>query len=684
MKQAHVRPSVYTFNCLLRACGENADLRRGREIHSQMIGHGFGSNVYAMTAVVNMYAKCGRVGDARKLFDRMPERDLVAWNAVVAGFAQNGLATDALEMVSRMHEEEGRRPDSITLVSALPACADAGCLKIGKSVHGFAIRAGFEHLVNVSTALLDMYAKCRAVGLARLVFDRLQGKNVVSWNSLIDGYVRSGDAEEAMRLYKRMLAVGFEATDATMLAVSTACGELGDLEEGRRIHELALSVGLGSNVSVMNSLITMYSKCKRPDLAAKVFEGMTAKTRVTWNAMILGYSQNGCAEDALRLFSKMQSEDIKPDSFTLVSVVPAVSDVSVLCRAKWIYGYAVRMHLDRNIFVATALVDMFAKCGGVGLARKLFDSMDERHVTTWNAMIDGYGTNGFAHEALELFENMKGGTIEPNDVTFLCVLSACSHAGLVDEGKRQFESMKDYGVEPGTDHYGTMVDLLGRAGKLEEAWSFIEDMPIEPGISVYGAMLGACKKHRNVQLGEAAAERIFELEPDEGGYHVLLANIYANAAMWEGVARVRKLMGRKGLQKTPGCSSIELQDKVHTFYSGATNHPQSRQIYARLSRLIDEIRAAGYRPHIESSHDVGDDVQAQLLASHSEKLAIAFGLMSTGPGVRIQIRKNLRVCRDCHSATKFISQVTGREIIVRDMQRFHHFKDGQCSCGDYW
>ncbi|ONK58944.1 uncharacterized protein A4U43_C08F1340 [Asparagus officinalis] len=640
MRQAQVRPSAYNFSYLLRACGDNADLRRGREIHSQLISNGFGSHVYAMTAVANMYAKCSRIKDARKMFDRMPKRDLVAWNAVIAGYAQNGLSIDALEFVSRMQEDR-MRPDPITLVSALPACADTKSLKVGKSIHGFAIRAGFEQL--------------------------------------------SGDAEEAMRLYKSMLAKGIKPTDASVLAALNACIELADLEEGRQIHELSLSIGLGSNVSVMNSLITMYSKCKRPDLAAKVFEGLRAKTRVSWNAMVLGYSQNKCADDALRLFSKMQSENIKPDSFTLVSVIPAVSDMSLLRRAKWIHGYAMRMCLDGDIFVATALVDMYAKCGGIALARKLFDLMVDRHVTTWNAMIDGYGTHGFAKEALELFKTMKRSSIQPNDVTFLCVLSACSHAGLVNEGKLHFESMKkDYMLGPAMDHYGTMVDLLGRAGRLDEAWNFIERMPLQPSISVYGAMLGACKIHKNVRLAEVAAERLFQLEPDEGGYHVLLANIYSSCSMWEEVARVRRLMEKQGLQKTPGWTSIELHSKVHKFYSGSTNHPQSMKIYARLKKLMEEIRDIGYVPDTESSHDVEDEVQVQLLASHSEKLAIAFGLISSRPGTMIQIKKNLRVCRDCHTATKFISQVTGREIIVRDMQRFHHFKDGRCSCGDYW
>lgn len=639
-----------------------------------------------MTALVNLYAKCRRVDEARRVFDGMPRRDLIAWNAMVAGYAQNGLAEAALRMAARMHEEgAGTRPDSITLVSALPACANVGSLKIGKSIHGFAVRAGFESLVNVSTAVVDMYAKCGAIGIARAVFDRMPAKNIVSWNAMINACGENGDAEEALRLFKRMLGEGLEPTDVTMMGALHACGELGDLEEGNRVHELLAKKGLGLDSSVVNALITMYAKCKRADLAYEVFEKLPAKTLVSWNAMISGFAQNGRSDDAVKLFCKMRSENVTPDSFTFVSVIPALADVSILRQAKWIHGYATRLYLDRNIYVITALVDLYAKSGGVKLARTLFDSTCERHVTTWNAMIDGYGSHGFGKAAIELFEEMKRSPVRPNEITFLCVLSACSHCGLVNEGKKYFASMKkDYGLEPATDHCGAMVDLLGRAGKLEEAWEFINKMPIKPGISVYGAMLGACKIHKNVNLGEEAAKRLFELEPEEGGYHVLLANIYANASMWKDVARVRTMMEKKGLQKTPGCSFIEFKNEVHTFYSGSTNHPQAEKVYKRLDRLMDEIKDAGYVPDTESIHDVEEDVKEQLLNTHSEKLAIAFGLINTKPGTTVQIRKNLRVCNDCHNATKFISKVTGREIIVRDIQRFHHFKDGICSCGDYW
>lgn len=684
MRYDDVAPVVYNFTYLLKVCGDVGEIRRGKEIHGQLIVNGFSLDLFAMTGVVNMYAKCGQIQEAYKMFDRMPERDLVSWNTIVAGFAQNGFAELALDLVTRMHEE-GRRGDFITIVSILPAVANVGSLRIGKAVHGYAMRAGFDSVVNVSTALVDMYAKCGRVETARLVFDGMKSRNVVSWNSMIAAYVEGGNPEEAMRIFQKMLDQGVEPTNVTIMEALHACADLGDLERGLFVHKLLDQLKLGTDVSMTNSLISMYSKCKKVDIAADIFSKLQGKTLVSWNAMILGYAQNGCVNEALNYFCKMRSKNIKPDSFTMVSVIPALAELSVIRHAKWIHALVIRSCFEKNVFVMTALIDMYAKCGAVGTARALFDMMNERHVTTWNVMIDGYGTHGLGKAAVELFNKMLEGPTKPNDITFLCAISACSHSGLVEEGIHYFTSMKkDYGIEPVMDHYGAMVDLLGRAGRLNEAWDFIQKMPIEPGITVFGAMLGACKIHKNVELGEKAASRLFELDPDEGGYHVLLANIYAAASMWDKLAKVRTIMEKKGLQKTPGCSLVELKNEVHSFYSGSTNHPQSKRIYTFLETLIDEIKAAGYVPCTNSIHDVEDYVQENLLSSHSEKLAIAFRLLNSSPGSTIHIRKNLRVCGDCHNATKYISLVTGREIIVRDMHRFHCFKNGVCSCGDYW
>ncbi|KAK7259646.1 hypothetical protein RIF29_25258 [Crotalaria pallida] len=684
MRRDEVKPVVYDFTYLLQLCGANLDLKRGREIHGQLITNGCESDLFSMTAVVNLYAKCRQINDAYKMFERMPQKDLVSWNTLVAGYAQNGFAKRALRLVLEM-QEDGRKPDSITLVSVLPAIADIKAFRNGKSIHAYAFRLGLESMVNVATALLDMYFKCGSVRTARLVFKGMSSKNVISWNTMIDGFAQNGESEEAYATFLQMLDEKVEPTNVTIMGALHACANLGDLERGIFVHKLLDQLKLDFDLSVMNSLISMYSKCKRVDIAASIFDNLKEKTNVTWNAMILGYAQNGCVKEALNLFCMMQSQDIKPDSFTLVSVITALAELSVIRQAKWIHGHAIRTLMDKNVFVATALVDMYAKCGAIQIARKLFDMMQERHVLTWNAMIDAYGTHGLGQEALDLFTEMQKGDVKPNDITFLSVISACSHSGLVEQGLYYFESMKkDYGLEPTMSHYGAMVDLLGRAGRLDDAWSFIREMPIKPGITVFGAMLGACKIHKNVELGEKAADKLFELDPDDGGYHVLLANMYASASMWDKLARVRIAMEKTGLRKTPGCSLVELRNEIHTFYSGSTKHPQSKRIYAFLETLGDEIKAAGYAPNIGSIPDVEEDVKEQLVSSHSERLAIAFGLLNTRPGTTIHVRKNLRVCDDCHDATKYISLVTGREIIVRDMRRFHHFKNGNCSCGDYW
>ncbi|KAJ4775028.1 Pentatricopeptide repeat-containing protein [Rhynchospora pubera] len=678
------QPKSKDFTSLLKLCSAKSDLKTGRQIHAQLFVHGFASHVVAMTAVVNMYAKCNRMEDARKVFDGMPDKDLVSWNAMVSGYVHNCMPEMALQMVRRIGENEWI-PDSVTLVSALPACTNLRALQIGTSIHGFSIRHGFDSLVNISAALVDMYAKCGEVSKARLVFDRMPSGNVVSWNSMIDGYRQNGNYEEALELYKMLLREGIEPDEVTFMGALHACGELGNLNEGKQIHKLAVKLGFGSNLLVMNALITIYCKCKGVDLACEVFKTLPYKTLVSWNAMILGYAQNGYPQKAITLFLDLQRDkNVKSNSFTIVSVIPALADLSSLRQAKVTHACCIRHGFDSNIYVLTGLIDLYSKCGSVILARVLFDLTGDKNVATWNAMIDGYGSHGLGKAAIKLFEKMKRGPLRPNDVTFLSVLSACSHTGLLEEGWKYFHSMeKEYGLEPKIGHYGSMVHLLGRVGELHEAWNFIQDMPIEPSIAIYGALLGACKVHKDINLAERVANKIFELRPDNGGYHVLLANIYADASMWDDMARVRKIMDRDGLLKIPGWTFIELRNEIHTFYSGDTTHPQAKQIYSRLDWLIEEIKKIGYIPDTKSIDDVEEKVNEKLVSSHSEKLAIAFGLISSAPGTTIQIRKNLRVCIDCHNATKFISKLTGREIIVRDMQRFHYFREGSCSCGDY-
>lgn len=344
------------------------------------------------------------------------------------------------------------------------------------------------------------------------------------------------------------------------------------------------------------------------------------------------------------------------------------------------------MGLEENVYVGTSVVDMYSKCGRVEMARRAFQRIKEKNVLSWSAMISGYGMHGYGQEALDVFSEMRKSGLKPNYITFISVLAACSHAGLLNEGRHWYNAMrKEFGIEPGVEHYGCMVDLLGRAGCLDEAYGLIQEMKVNPDAAMWGSLLGACRIHKNVELAGIAANRLFELDATNCGYYVLLSNIYAEAGMWKDVERMRVLVKTRGLEKPPGYSSVELKGKTHLFYVGDKRHPQQKEIYAYLDKLLEKMQEAGYAPNTGSVlHDLDEEEKGSMLRTHSEKLAVAFALMNSVKGSVIHVIKNLRVCTDCHTAIKIITKLTGREIVVRDIKRFHHFKDGLCSCGDYW
>jgi pentatricopeptide repeat protein len=383
----------------------------------------------------------------------------------------------------------------------------------------------------------------------------------------------------------------------------------------------------------------------------------------------------------------MHRAGIELSPVTISCVLPACAILAALQQGKEIHNYAIKRELRSNVSVGSALVDMYGKCGDVEIARKVFDKMNKRDVILWTSLIAGYGMHGYGEDALALFHHMERTNLKPDHVTFVALLSACSHAGLINEGWQCFDRMKiEYRITPLVEHYACMVDLLGRSGHLDEAYEFIKKMPIEPSSGVWGALLGACRVHCNVHLAEIVAEHLFEMEPGNPGFYVLLSNIYAAVGRRDGVHEVRSMMKERGVKKMPGCSWIELNNKVHAFIAGDKSHPRLEEIHATLENLVQQLKEEGYSP---DTRFVLDDVEEEeekkrILSGHSEKLAIIFGLISTSPGTPIRITKNLRMCGDCHSASKYISKVVARRITVRDLNRFHHFEDGLCSCGDYW
>eukprot|EP01018_Ginkgo_biloba_P033250 Gb_04533 [translate_table: standard] len=685
MQLTDAKPNVVTLVSVLVACADLAVLQQGKEVHVYIIKHGFESDVSVGTTLVSMYAKCRRMDIARLLFDKMATRDVVSWSAMIAGYTQNGYANEALTLFYEMPLADVK-PNRVSIVSVLPAFADLADLQEGKDIHDYIIKNGFESDVSVRTALIAMYAKSGSIEIARQLFDKMSKRDVVSWNAMIAAYAQNGYINEALTLFHQMQEADMQPDSITMVSVLPACAHLAALQQGKRIHEYIIRSGFESDVSVQNALLDMYAKCGSVDIACQLFQKISERDEISWNAMIAGYTQNGLANKALTLFHQMHMEDVTPNLVTMVSVLPACAHLAALQESKWIHAYIIRSGFESDVSVVNALVDAYAKCGRVEFARQLFDSISKRDVISWNAMIAGYGMHGHGKDALALFNQMQLTDMKPDHITFMCVLSACRHAGFVDAGQQVFVCMsRDYCITPRAEHYACVVDLLGRAGRLDEAHDFIKKMPLKPDAGVWGALLGACRVHCNIELGEHVSECLLELEPTNPGHYILLSNIYAAAGRWDDAAKVRKVLKDQGLKKIPGCSWIEIKNRVHAFLVGDKSHPQSEEIYAVLESLGGQMKEEGYAPDTSFAlHNVEDEEKESSLSCHSEKLAIVFGLINTNPGARIQITKNLRVCGDCHSATKFISKIVRREIVVRDANRFHHFKDGLCSCGDYW
>ena len=514
------------------------------------------------------------------------------------------------------------------------------------------------------------------------------------WNTLIRACARSTDRkEQAIALYHRMLEQGSVLQDKhTFPFVLKACAYLFALSEGEQIHAQILKLGFNSDVYINNSLVHLYATCGHLDSAKEVFDGMSERSLVSWNVVIDSLARLGECDAALKLFVEMQ-KFFEPDGYTIQSIVNACAGLGALSLGMWAHAYALKkFYPDRvnNVLLNTSLVDMYCKSGSLELAQQLFDRMPEHDVTSWNSMILGFSSHGEVEAALEYFNSMvRTENLIPNAITFVGVLSACNHGGLVSEGRRYFDVMiTEYKIEPELEHYGCLVDLLARSGLIDEALDVVSNMPMRPDLVIWRSLLDACcKQNAGVELSEEMARRVLE---SEGGVcsavYVLLSRVYASASRWNDVGMVRKLMTDKGVVKEPGCSSIEVDGVAHEFFAGDTSHPQTEEIYQALDVIEERLEQVGYSPDSSQAPTVDEaiDGKQNSLRLHSERLAIAFGLLKMKPGTPVRVFKNLRVCIDCHQVTKLISRVFNREIIVRDRVRFHHFKDGACSCMDYW
>ncbi|CAM6086218.1 unnamed protein product [Calypogeia fissa] len=674
-----------TYVKVLQTCLKQKDILATKQVHDCIIQDGMDKNPYVAVTLLNVYIKCGELVDARRVFYQLEKKSVVTWNNMITGYVKTDNAESALELFNQMCQE-GVEPDEITYLSILKAFASPVALKWGKQIHGCIRHSGFDSNVRVGTALLKMYFECGCIMEAREVFDRMEKRDVVTWTVMIGGLAQHGCGHEAYHLFLNMKREGFKPNVFTFASILNASASAGALEWVKEVHGHARKAGLDSDLRVGNALVHMYAKSGSVDDARVVFDRMETRDVVTWNIMIGGLAQHGYGHEAYRLFRQMRRDGFEPDVFTYTSILNASASAGALEWVKEVHGHASKAGLESDLRVGSALVHMYAESGSIDDARVVFDRMKTRDVVSWNAMIGGLAQHGCGHKALEYFRKMNADLIKPNQTTFVAVLSACCHAGRLDDGHRLLLAMtQDYGIEPDIVHYTCMVDLLGRAGCLEEAKLFISDMPVEADGVIWIALLGACRTYGNVELGEFAAKELFKLEPDNASAYVLLSNIYATAGKWEKQELVRTMMKERGVQKEPGRSWIEVDKKIHEFVVGDLSHPEAKAIYTMLKKLTEKLKAEGYTPDTRLVlHNIDEADKELALCSHSEKLAIAYGLMHIPQGEPIRVYKNLRVCSDCHAATKLISKVTRREIIVRDANRFHHFKDGVCSCGDYW
>ncbi|XP_057514290.1 pentatricopeptide repeat-containing protein At2g22070 [Actinidia eriantha] len=741
--------SVFLMNNLVNFYAKSGSISDAHHVFNEMPN----KNTSSWNTVLSAYAKQGRIDAAYQVFEEMPEPDAVSWTAMIVGYTQLGCVENAAKMFLEMISCRVS-PTQFTMTSILASCATIEALDVGRKVHSFVVKLGLSSYVCVANSLLNMYAKSGDPMTAKIVFDMLKLKNVsswnamislymhsgqpglalalaqfeqmserdlVSWNSMIAGYNQHGFHLEALDIFSRMLKdTSLKPDNFTLASVLSACANLEDLNLGKQIHAHIIRTEFYTSGPVGNALVSMYSKSGGVGIAQKIlehsgtsnlnvvaftalldgyiklgdinparqiFDSLRNHDVVSWTAMIVGYMQNGLNDDAIKLFRSMVREGPKPNIYTLAAMLSVSSSLASLDHGKQIHARAIRSGVASSVSVSNALITMYAKAGSINGAKRVFNLINaNKDTVSWTSMIIALAQHGLGEEAILLFEKMLEFAIKPDHITYVGVLSACTHVGLVEQGRLYYKLMKDgHGIEPTSSHYALMIDLFGRAGLLQEARVFIANMPIEPDVIAWGSLLACCKVHKNMELAKVAAERLLLIEPDNSGAYSALANVYSACGKWEDAAKIRKSMKDKQVKKEQGFSWLQIKDEVHVFGVADALHPHREAIYQTIAKIWKEIKKMGFIPNTESVlHDLDEEVKEQMLRHHSEKLAIAFGLLQTPENTTLRIMKNLRVCDDCHSAIKFISKLVGREIIVRDATRFHHFRGGLCSCRDYW
>uniref|UniRef100_A0A7N0USZ1 DYW domain-containing protein n=1 Tax=Kalanchoe fedtschenkoi TaxID=63787 RepID=A0A7N0USZ1_KALFE len=698
-------------------------------LHAKLVRNCSLTHLSSLNHLLHLYVKHQLLDDAHKLFDEMPDRDVRTWTVLISGFAKKGLLKTVLPLFSQM-QAQGSCPNQFTLSSVLKCCARANQVRVGKAVHGWMLSTGVCFDVVLENSVLDLYVKCGALNFALRLFEMMKVRDPVSWNIVIGGCFQVGDNEKALQLFGimpckdvgswntvidgltrngaeaialkalyQMMVAGPALNTVTLSTALILASKLLDLDLGKQLHAQVLRCQNHTDGFVVNSLVHMYSKCDETATASLVFghtsRDMTLKNyrleedimdAAAWSSMVSGCVQNGRWEDALETFCNMVRGKLEVHMFILTSILSACADSGRLEFGQLIHAYAVKLGYRPDVSMSCALIDMYAKCGSSDDAHLIFRQTHDRNVVLWTSMISCCALNGDGLEAKHFFDSMIKEGVKPNAVTFVSILTACIHAGLVEDGCRYFHMMMDvYGIKPEAEHLTCMVDLYGRANRFGEAKRFIHENDMSGSVAAWSALLSSCRFHKNSEMAKLVTDHLVKLKSADSGALVMLSNLCANEERWEDSNEIRTSMKQKGIEKPPGQSWIQLKNQVHIFSAGNQSHPQHAAILSRLESLTAGVKEIGYSPNvIMVTQDVEEEQAEAFLRHHSEKLAVAFGIMSAGHGSPIRVMKNLRVCCDCHDFIKYTSRLLNREIIVRDIHRFHHFKNGSCSCGDYW
>ncbi|KAI0492087.1 hypothetical protein KFK09_026352 [Dendrobium nobile] len=611
-------PDSYTFSCVLKACALLLDLRQGENLHQLAVESGYDADTFVSNSLIFMYAKCSSLEEAVRVFDRMPQRDVVSWNSIISAYALNGFDLDAVETLSEMIEN-GLKPDQVTIISILTFCSTIDI--VVREVHGFVLRNGVETAAPmIQNALISAYGKCGMTEGAQRIFNGLVWKDKVTWNALIASFAQNGLFEESLQLLRHMKVCRLDLDVVTysgiissltqtslsneammvfdellnaglkpdVVAIASVLPSISGLDYCKQTHGYSFRHGLETDRRVRNALVSVYSKCGSIQYAKQVFEAIRDRDVISWSSLVVGYSQNLYFVESLETFREMMLAEMEPNPVTITSALSACAGASGLRLGKELHLWAIKNSFEGQAFVGSALIDMYAKCGRIKNSRTVFDLMDDRNLVSWNSMIGGYAIHGLAHNALEIFEMVT----KPDDVSFIAALSACSHGGLVEEGIAIFSRMKEFKLTPRESHYACMVDLLARSGRIEQALALVRTiMPAQASVEIWGVLLGACKVHSNLEIGVYTGEQIIESGSANSGYYVLFSNVLANFERWGDVEEMRRRMKEKGVRKGSGFSWIEVNKRVHSFVAkDRTHHPEWESLFKVLKFLGEQMK----------------------------------------------------------------------------------------------